>query len=94
MATKHTLWIHVIMIHHIHEKYTVDICLKNSNSDIATRHTQWIYVSVQIYEYFIATWTDILRSMVFIAIIHKYESSHVITCVEVKHGRNYLIIGH
>jgi hypothetical protein len=24
----------------------------------------------------------------------KYESYHVITCVEVKHGRNHLITGH
>jgi hypothetical protein len=24
----------------------------------------------------------------------KYESNHVITCVEVKHGRNHLITGH
>jgi hypothetical protein len=24
----------------------------------------------------------------------KYESDHVITCVEVKHGRNHLITGH
>jgi hypothetical protein len=24
----------------------------------------------------------------------KYESNHVITCVEVEHGRNHLITGH
>jgi hypothetical protein len=24
----------------------------------------------------------------------KYESDHVITCVEVEHGRNHLITGH
>jgi hypothetical protein len=68
--------------------------LKNSNLDIATRHTQWIYVSVQTYEYSIATWTDMVRSRVFISIIPKYESSHVITGVEVEHGRNHLITGH
>jgi hypothetical protein len=28
MATKHTLWIHVIMIQHSHEKYIVDLCSK------------------------------------------------------------------
>jgi len=39
MATKHTLWIHVIMIQYNHEKYTVDLCSKNSNLDIDTRHT-------------------------------------------------------
>ena len=81
MATKHTLWIHVIVIQHSHEKYIVDICSKNLNLDIATRHTRWIYVSVQTYEYSIATWIYMVRSQVFISIIMKYESSHVITGV-------------
>ena len=28
MATKHTLWIHVIMSRHSHQEYTVDLCSK------------------------------------------------------------------
>jgi hypothetical protein len=56
------------------------------------RHTQWIYVSVQTYEYSVATWTKMMRSRVFISIISKYKSSHVITSVEVEHGRNHLIM--
>jgi hypothetical protein len=94
MATNHTLWIHVIMIQHSHEKYTVDLCYKDSNLDIATRNTRWIYVSVQTYEYSIATWIYVTVSRVFISIIPKYESIHVITGVEVEHGRNHLITGH
>ena len=83
MTTKHTLWIHAIMIQHSHDKYTVDLCfLKNSNLDIATRHTQWIYVSIQTYEYSITTWTDMMISGVFISIVSKYESSHVITLLK------------
>jgi hypothetical protein len=58
------------------------------------RHTQWIYVLVQTYEYVIVTWTDIMRSRVFISIVPKYKSSHVITSVEVEHGRNHLITDH
>jgi hypothetical protein len=48
MATKHTLWIHANMIksEHSHQKYTVDLCVKDSNLNIATRHTMWIYATV------------------------------------------------
>jgi hypothetical protein len=94
MATNHTLWIHVIMIQHSHEKYTVDLCYNDSNLDIATRNTRWIYVSVQTYDYSITTWIYVTVSRVFISIILKYKSIHVITGVEVEHGRNHLITGH
>jgi hypothetical protein len=33
-------------------------------------------------------------SKVFNPVTQKYESNHVITCVEVEHGRNHLITGH
>jgi len=94
MATNHTLWIHAIMIQHIHEKYTVDLCYNNSNLDIATRNTWWIYVSIQTYDYSISTWIYVIGSRVFISIVPKYEYIHVIIGVEVEHGRKYLIIGH
>jgi hypothetical protein len=94
MATNHTLWIHGIMIQHSHEKYTVDLCYKDSNLDIAMKHTRWIYGSVQNYEHYIGTWIHVTTSMVFISIFPKYGSIHVITYVEVEHGRNHLITGH
>jgi hypothetical protein len=33
-------------------------------------------------------------SRVFNIVTQKYESNHVITCVEVEHGRNHLITNH
>ena len=33
-------------------------------------------------------------SRVFNLVAQKYESNHVITCVEVEHGRNQLITSH
>jgi hypothetical protein len=57
------------------------------------RHTKWIYVSSN-YTYSITTWTEEKISKVFNLVTQKYESNHVITCVEVEHGRNHLIIGH
>jgi hypothetical protein len=57
-------------------------------------NTWWIYVSVHTYEYSIATWIHVTISRVFMSIIPKYESIHVITDVEVEHGRNNLITGH
>jgi hypothetical protein len=32
---------------HSHQKCTVDLCVKDSNLNIATRHTMWIYAIVQ-----------------------------------------------
>jgi hypothetical protein len=46
------------------------------------------------HKYSIATWTKMVRSRVFNPIVRKYESSHAITGVEVKHGRNHLITSH
>jgi hypothetical protein len=94
MATNYTLWIHVIMIQHSHEKYTMDACYNDSNLNITMQNTWWIYVLVQTYEYSIANWTDMAISKVFISIVLKHKSIHVITGVEVKHGRNHLITGH
>jgi hypothetical protein len=33
---------------HGHQTYTVDLCVKDSNLNIAMRHTMWIYATVEI----------------------------------------------
>ena len=66
---------------------------KNSNwDDIATSHTQWIYVSHIIDSPSQLGQRDDIQGLQ--SRRPKYESNHVITCVEVKHGRNHLIISH
>jgi hypothetical protein len=35
---------------HSLQKYNVDVCVKDLNLNIATRHTQWIYATIQ-FEY-------------------------------------------
>jgi hypothetical protein len=64
-----------------------------SQDDIAIKHTQWIYVSQIIH--------ILQRNLDHKDNTHgiqshrpKYESNHVITCVEEEHGRNHLITGH
>jgi hypothetical protein len=94
MATNYTLWIHVIKILHSHQEYTVDLCIRKLKLDIATRHTKWIYVSIQIINTPSQPGPKMMRSRVFNPVVRKYESSHVITGVEVEHGRNHLITGH
>jgi hypothetical protein len=32
---------------HSHQKYIVDLCVKDSNLNIAMRHTMWIYATSQ-----------------------------------------------
>ena len=32
---------------HSHQKYTMDLCVKDSNLNIDTRHTLWIYAILQ-----------------------------------------------
>ena len=94
MATNYTLWIHVIKILHSHQEYTVDLC----SIKLKIRHSHETYkVDLCVntnHKYAIATWIETMRSGFFNPVIHKYESNHAITGVEVEHGRNHLIIDH
>ena len=94
MATNDTLWIHVMKILHSHQEYTMDLYIRK----LRFRHSHETYkVDLCVnsnHKYSIATWAKNIRSKVFNPIICKYESNHVITGVEVKHGRNHLITGH
>jgi hypothetical protein len=64
-----------------------------NQEDIATKHTQWIYVSQIIHT---PSQPGSLKDNIQGLQSHrpKYESNHVITCVEVEHGRNHLITSH
>ena len=64
----------------------------SNQDDIATRHTQWIYVSQIIHTPSQPGSQREIQGLQF----HrpKYKYNHVITCVEVEHGRNHLITGH
>jgi hypothetical protein len=56
------------------------------------RHTQWIYVSLIIHTPSQPGQRDDIQGLQ--SHLPKYESNHVITCVEVEHGKNHLITGH
>ena len=94
MATNHTPWIHVIKMLHSHQEYTMDLCSRK----LKIGHSHKTYkVDLCIntnHKYSITTWIKKMRPRVFNAVLWKYESSHVITCVKVEHGRNHLIIDH
>ena len=91
MVTNHTLWIHVTKILHSHQESTVDLCSRKLKFG-HNHETYKVDLCVNTnHKYSIATWTKMMRSRVFNPFVCKYESGHVITGVEVEHGRNHLI---
>ena len=78
IATRNTLWI-----------YARRLKLR--------RHSHMTYkvdLCFDTNHYSIVSWIKKMRPKVFNPVIWKYKYSHVITCVEVEHGRNHLITGH
>jgi hypothetical protein len=63
-----------------------------NKDDIAMNHTQWIYVSQNIHTPSQPGCKDKIQGLQ--SHHPKYESDHVITCIEVEHGRNHLITDH
>ena len=65
----------------------------SNQDDIAMKHTQWIYVSQNIHILHCnLDHKDNIQGLQ--SHRPKYESIHVITCVEVEHGRNHVITDH
>jgi hypothetical protein len=63
-----------------------------NQDDIATNHTQWIYVSQNIHTPSQPGRKDKIQGLQ--SCHPTYDSNHVITRAEVEHGRNHLITGH
>jgi hypothetical protein len=79
IAARNTLWLYVRRLElRRHSHVTYKVDLCTE-----TNHT-----------YSIVAWIKKMRPEVFNPVTWKYESSHAITCAEVKHGRNHLITGH
>jgi hypothetical protein len=72
----------------------VDLCVKESNLNIAMRHTLWMYATIQP-EYTPMQPESVKKNLGSSSpSLYRYESNHASTCAKVEHGRNHFITGH